>query len=248
MTHLTDDQLQRFSRHLLLPNMDEAAQLRIHHASVLVVGAGGLGCGAAPYLAAAGVGQITLVDGDQVELSNLHRQVLHTDTSLGQEKVASAAQRLKPLNPELNLDLVPEFFSESHVELIKRADVVLDCSDNLDTRNLLNRLCYQSSTPLVSGAAIRFEGQLITLDMQDGSACYQCFSHMIGGDQLSCSQAGVFSPVVGVVGALQAAEALKLLAGIGEPCHNKLCLVDILRMDFKQIGVRKRPECQVCGA
>lgn len=247
MSALTDEQMLQYSRHLLLNTMTDDKQRAIVDASVLVVGAGGLGCAAIPYLAAAGVGHLILVDGDQVEVSNLHRQVLHTSANIDDFKVTSAAQSAREINPSCQIDTHNHFFTEADKALIEQADVVLDCSDNLETRNLLNRLCFEAKVPLVSGSAIRFEGQLITLDMAPESACYGCFSHMINGDELSCSQSGVFSPIVGVIGTMQATEALKLLAEVGEPCHNRLCLFDGLKMEFNSIKVRKRQGCPVCG-
>lgn len=247
MPHLTDEQLLQYSRHLLLNAMTEDKQQAILDATVLVVGAGGLGCAAIPYLAAAGVGRMILVDGDAVELSNLHRQILHNRDTLQQPKVSSAAVSAKQINGECRVEAHARYFSEEDARLLEGVQVVLDCSDNLETRNLLNRLCYEFKVPLVSGSAIRFEGQLITLDMQPDSACYACFSHMISGEQLSCSQSGVFSPVVGVIGSLQATEALKLIADVGEPCRNRLCLFDGMDMSFRSIGIVKSQECEVCG-
>ena len=247
MTSLSDEQMLQYSRHLLLNAMTEEKQLAILNASVLVVGAGGLGCAAIPYLAAAGVGHLILVDGDQVELSNLHRQILHTQSNLDQHKVASAAGSAAQINPQCRVETHARYFSEDDAHLLDGVQVVLDCSDNLETRNLLNRLCYAARVPLVSGSAIRFEGQLITLDMKPESACYACFSHMISGEQLSCSQSGVFSPVVGVIGSLQATEALKLIADIGEPCSNRLCLFDGMDMSFRSFNIVKSQECEVCA-
>ncbi len=247
MSQLTDEQMLQYSRHLLLNAMTEEKQLAILNASVLVVGAGGLGCAAIPYLASAGVGRLILVDGDTVELSNLHRQILHTHGNLDQAKVASARDSAEQINPKCQVETHARYYSEDDAHLLEDVQVVLDCSDNLDTRNLLNRLCFEAKVPLVSGSAIRFEGQLITLDMKPDSACYACFSHMISGEQLSCSQSGVFSPVVGVIGSLQATEALKIIAEVGEPCSNRLCLFDGMDMSFRSFNIVKGQECEVCG-
>ena len=244
---LNDNQLLRYSKHLTLKSMNIEQQEKICNAHVLVVGAGGLGCAALPYLVAAGVGEVTIMDQDIVKLSNLHRQILHTQHDLEKPKVLSAKAALEALNPDCKINALNHFFNEDDADLLGNMDVVVDCSDNLTTRNLLNQHCFEEGVPLVSGSAIRFEGQLITLDMKSGNACYHCLSHLISNEQLNCAQSGVFSPIVGVVGSLQATESLKLLAGIGSPHVNKLLLIDGFTMDFQQIRIKPNPNCEVCS-
>ncbi|MFL0798408.1 MAG: molybdopterin-synthase adenylyltransferase MoeB [Cellvibrionaceae bacterium] len=244
---LTDEALLRYSRHVLLSSMDESKQLAILNARVLVVGVGGLGCSVLPYLVAAGVGHLVLVDGDKVEQSNLQRQILHGEGDTGKSKVQSAIESLSKLNSDCQFEPVDAYFSEAHSQLVANADVVVDCTDNLDTRNLLNRLCWASKTPLVSGSAIRLEGQLATFPMKEGSACYACLSRLLQAENLTCSQAGVLSPIVGVIGSLQATETLKVITGIGDLCENKVWLFDGLTMDFRSFKLQPNPDCGVCG-
>lgn len=247
---LSDGELLRYSRQILLAQVDIAGQLRLKDARVLIVGLGGLGSPVALYLAAAGVGELHLADFDQVDLSNLQRQVLHDESRIGQGKVDSALQRLAALNPEVRLVPLREALdADSLAARIAAVDLVLDCSDNFTTRAAVNAACVAAGRPLVSGAAIRLEGQLSVFDPRRAdSPCYHCLYGEGSEAELSCSEAGVLGPVVGLVGSLQALEALKLLAGFGEPLVGRLLLVDAASSRFRELRVRRDPGCPVCGA
>lgn len=247
---LNDNALLRYSRQLMLPGFDVAGQLRLANAHALIIGAGGLGSPAALYLAAAGVGKITLVDDDVVELSNLQRQIAHQESSLGQSKVESAKNSIEALNNECQVEALSERFSESNwQERFSGFDVVLDCSDNFDTRFAVNRLCFAAGVPLVSGAAIRMEGQLAVYVPRDPkSPCYRCLYSEDGEDNLNCSTTGVLAPLVGVIGSMQALEAIKLIAGYGEPSAGKLLVYDALAMTWRRLNLPRNPECPVCSA
>ena len=247
---LSDGELLRYSRQILLAQVDIAGQLRLKDARVLIVGLGGLGSPVALYLAAAGVGELHLADFDQVDLSNLQRQVLHDESRIGQGKVDSALQRLAALNPEVRLVPLREALdADSLAARIAAVDLVLDCSDNFATRAAVNAACVSTGRPLVSGAAIRLEGQLSVFDPRRAdSPCYHCLYGEGSEAELSCSEAGVLGPVVGLVGSLQALEALKLLAGFGEPLVGRLLLVDAAGSRFRELRVKRDPGCPVCGA
>ena len=247
---LSDGELLRYSRQILLAQVDIAGQLRLKDARVLIVGLGGLGSPVALYLAAAGVGELHLADFDQVDLSNLQRQVLHDESRIGQGKVDSALQRLAALNPEVRLVPLREALdADSLAARIAAVDLVLDCSDNFTTRAAVNAACVAAGRPLVSGAAIRLEGQLSVFDPRRAdSPCYHCLYGEGSEAELSCSEAGVLGPVVGLVGSLQALEALKLLAGFGEPLVGRLLLVDAAGSRFRELRIRRDPGCPVCGA
>lgn len=247
---LSDGELLRYSRQILLAQVDIAGQLRLKDARVLIIGLGGLGSPVALYLAAAGVGELHLADFDQVDLSNLQRQVLHDESRIGQGKVDSALQRLAALNPEVRLVPLREALdADSLAARIAAVDLVLDCSDNFTTRAAANAACVATGRPLVSGAAIRLEGQLSVFDPRRAdSPCYHCLYGEGSEAELSCSEAGVLGPVVGLVGSLQALEALKLLAGFGEPLVGRLLLVDAAGSRFRELRVRRDPGCPVCGA
>lgn len=247
---LSDGELLRYSRQILLAQVDIAGQLRLKDARVLIVGLGGLGSPVALYLAAAGVGELHLADFDQVDLSNLQRQVLHDESRIGQGKVDSALQRLAALNSEVRLVPLREALdADSLAARIAAVDLVLDCSDNFTTRAAVNAACVAAGRPLVSGAAIRLEGQLSVFDPRRAdSPCYHCLYGEGSEAELSCSEAGVLGPVVGLVGSLQALEALKLLAGFGEPLVGRLLLVDAAGSRFRELRVRRDPGCPVCGA
>lgn len=250
---MNDEELLRYSRHILLDEIGIEGQARIRAARALVIGAGGLGSPAAFYLASAGVGRLTLVDGDVVDLTNLQRQILHTHERIGQPKALSGQRTLTALNPQVEVvALAQRAEAEQLDRLVREAGVVLDCSDNFATRHAVNRACVAHGRPLVSGAAIRYDGQLAVFDRrQPQSACYAClFPEGDGQDEL-CSVMGVFAPLTGIVGSLQAAEALKLAAGdgraIGEPLHGRLLLIDALKMEFRSLRVPRDPACPVCG-
>ncbi|AUH53702.1 molybdopterin-synthase adenylyltransferase MoeB [Chromobacterium sp. ATCC 53434] len=246
---MDDEALLRYSRHILLPEIDITGQRRLLAARALIVGAGGLGSPVALYLAGAGVGHITIVDDDTVELSNLQRQIAHDNASLGRGKAESAAARMRALNPSVTVAPLAERLSGDRlIEEVAAHDLVLDCSDNFATRHAVNRACVAARVPLVSGAAVRFAGQLAVFDSGDAaSPCYHCLFPEDGeADDGPCATFGVLSPLVGAIGSLQAVEAVKLLAGI-RPALGRLTLYDALGGGFKQIGVPRDPGCPVCG-
>lgn len=246
---LSDDDLLRYSRQILLPQIDIAGQLRLQQSSVLIVGLGGLGSPVALYLAAAGIGRLHLADFDRVDLSNLQRQIIHAESSFGQLKVQSAASRLRQINPQLDLQLHEAALdADSMGAAVAAVDLVLDCSDNFATREAVNTACVAACKPLVSGAAIRLEGQLSVFDPRRAeSPCYHCLYGHGSEAGLTCSEAGVVGPLVGLIGSLQALEALKLLAGFGEPLVGRLLLVDALTTRFRELRVKRDPACSVCG-
>ena len=247
---LDDAALLRYSRHILLPEIDVAGQERLLAARVVVVGAGGLGAPALLYLASAGIGQLTLVDDDTVELTNLQRQIIHDMTTLGQHKVASAATRLAAINPDVQLRLLPERLQGDRLAAeVAAHDLVLDCSDNFATRHAINRACVAAGVPLVSGAAVRFSGQLAVYDTRDAaSPCYHCLFPEEGeASDGPCATFGVLAPLVGVIGSLQAVEAIKLLAGL-RPTLGQLTLYDALDGSFRQLRVPRDLDCPVCAS
>ncbi len=246
---MNDQQLLRYSRHILLDDIGIEGQEKILAAHALVIGAGGLGSPAALYLASAGIGAITLADDDEVDLTNLQRQILHTTARVGQPKVESARQALQQINPEVRIAPLAERLEDERLdELVKSATVVLDCSDNFTTRHAINRACVAHKVPLVSGAAIRFDGQVSVFDPRGADMpCYAClFPPEQEYEEVQCSTMGVFAPLVGIIGAMQAAEALKLVAGIGESLAGRLLLLDARSMEWTSIGVRRNAHCPVC--
>jgi len=247
---MNDNQLLRYSRHILLPQISYEGQEKLVESHALIVGAGGLGSPAALYLAAGGVGTLTICDFDTVDLTNLQRQIIHTTQSVGINKAVSAQRTLQALNPETKVQTIEEKSSpESMERLVREADVVIDCSDNFATRYTLNRICVKLRKPLVSGAAIGFEGQVSVFDMRDeASPCYQClFPDMGAEENMRCAENGVFSPLVGIIGTTQAAEAMKLLMGIGESLQGRLMLLDALSMEWRNIRLSRDPACPACG-
>jgi molybdopterin-synthase adenylyltransferase len=247
---MNDQQLLRYSRHILLNEIGIEGQQRLLAAKVLIIGLGGLGSPAALYLAAAGVGQLTLCDHDSVELSNLQRQVIHRTSTLGQSKVVSAQAALHDINPEVEciaLDVRAD--AAQLLELVEKADVVLDCSDNFATRYAVNQACLSRRTPLVSGAAIRFDGQVAVFDFRDADApCYNClFPEDSLAEELRCATTGVFAPLTGIIGTLQAAEALKLLIGMERGLSGKLLTLNALDMNVMRSNLSKDSACKVCG-
>jgi adenylyltransferase/sulfurtransferase len=247
---VNDQQLLRYSRHILLPEIGIEGQQRLLDARVLVVGAGGLGSPAAYYLASAGIGTLVLADGDTVDLTNLQRQILHRESAVGQPKAESGAQTLAGLNPECRVIPIAERLAGERLnEEVALADVVLDCSDNFATRHAINRACVDQNRPLVSGAAIRFDGQLSVFDRRrDDAPCYHClFPEAEDVEEVRCAVMGVFAPLTGIVGTVQAAEALKLLIGCGESLAGRLLLLDSLAMEWREIRVPRDPACTVCG-
>ncbi|MCV4285928.1 molybdopterin-synthase adenylyltransferase MoeB [Pseudomonas capsici] len=247
---LTDQELLRYSRQILLQHVDIEGQIRLKSSRALIVGLGGLGSPVALYLAAAGVGELHLADFDSVDLTNLQRQVIHDSQSIGQAKVDSAMARLTAINPEVTLVAHRTALdADSLNAAVQGVDLVLDCSDNFSTREAVNAACVAVGKPLVSGAAIRLEGQLSVFDPRRAeSPCYHCLYGRGSEAELTCSEAGVIGPLVGLVGSLQALEALKLLAGFGEPLVGRLLLIDALSTRFRELKVRRDPACGVCGA
>lgn len=246
---MDDNQLLRYSRHILLDEIGIDGQARLLNAHALIIGAGGLGSPAALYLAASGVGRITLADHDRVDLTNLQRQIAHDMASLGVNKARSAAQRMQAMNPEVSvLPMETRLSGEALDAAVARADVVLDCSDNFATRYAVNAACVANRRPLVSGAAVRFDGQVSVFDRRQADApCYACLFPAEGETgEMRCAEFGVFAPLVGVVGSLQAAEALKLLLGIGQSLNGRLLLIDALAGQWRTIRVGRDPRCPVC--
>ncbi|MGO4892510.1 molybdopterin-synthase adenylyltransferase MoeB [Flavobacterium sp. W21_SRS_FM6] len=247
--HLNQEQAMRYSRQIMLPGFDLEGQEKLLASRILLIGAGGLGCAAAQYLAAAGIGHITIVDDDKVELSNLQRQVLHSEATLGVNKSKSAQAALKRLNPLLSVDTFVKRMDDAKLsEQINLHDLVLDCCDNLETRQQLNQLCFTAKVPLVSGAAIRMEGQVCSFTQRAEHACYQCLSASFGEQNLSCMEAGIMSPVVGIIGAMQALEGIKILSGFGEALTNKLLMFDAMTSEWRRFTLMKHPRCAVCAA
>jgi len=247
---MNDDQLLRYSRHILLDEIGIDGQQRWLDARALVIGAGGLGSPVALYLAASGVGRLTLCDPDVVDLTNLQRQIIHRTEAIGQAKVTSARETLAGINPGTRVEVVQDRVSGVQLEaLVRDADIVLDCCDNFATRHAVNRACVKHGRPLVSGAGIRFDGQVAVFDPRDAaSPCYHCLFPEAGDlEEMRCAVMGVFAPLVGIIGAVQAAEALKVLAGIGEPLTGRLLMLDAMAMQWRSVRVRRDPECSVCG-
>jgi molybdopterin-synthase adenylyltransferase len=246
---MNDNQLLRYSRHILLPQIEYAGQEKLTKSHALIVGAGGLGSPVALYLAASGVGKLTICDFDNVDLTNLQRQIIHTTASIGINKAVSAQQTIYEVNPEVAVNSIQQKSSESEFKaLAESADVVIDCSDNFATRYALNRICLTIKKPLVSGAAINFEGQVTVYDFRhDNSPCYHCLFPNTGRDQeMRCAENGVFAPLVGMIGTTQAAEALKLILNIGESLQGRLLLLDALSMQWHEIKLSRDPVCAVC--
>lgn len=247
---MNDQQLLRYSRHILLPQLGIEGQERLLAARALVVGAGGLGSPAAMYLASAGLGTIVLCDGDTVDLTNLQRQILHRSASVGRPKAISGRDTLALLNPDVQvIPLEQRLEGVALEDQVAVADVVLDCSDNFATRHAINRACAKHHKPLVSGAAIRFDGQVSVFDLrQPASPCYNClFPEGQDTEEVRCAVMGVFAPLTGMIGTAQAAEALKLVAGCGESLSGRLLLLDGLAMEWRSIQLGKDPGCAVCG-
>lgn len=246
---MNDQQLLRYSRQIMLPEVDIAGQQKLLEANILIVGAGGLGSPAAMYLAAAGVGRITLYDDDQVDLTNLQRQIAHGTDDIGVDKVISTRTSLQKINPEVEVIARKARLQDTELlEQVERADVVLDCSDNFATRFAINRACVTAKTPLVSGAAIRFEGQIGVYTPGVGdSPCYNCLYQSDGEELQNCSRNGVIAPITGIVGSIQALEAMKLIMNIGEPLVGRLLLVDGLSMDWQSLRLKRNPACPTCG-
>ena len=246
---MNDDQLLRYARHIMLPDVDLAGQEKFLAAHVLIIGLGGLGSPVAMYLAAAGVGQLTLVDFDSVDASNLQRQIVHSSERIGTNKAVSAAQTLRALNPDVKINCVEQMLDAQQLaSLVASVDLVLDCTDNFATRFAINAACVAAQKPLVSGAAIRLEGQVAVFDLRDPhSPCYRCL-YEESEDDLSCAANGVLAPLVGVIGSLQALEALKLIAGFGDSLSGRVLLFDARYSQWRELKLRKDIACPVCAA
>lgn len=246
---LSDTQLLRYSRHILLEQFGVEAQLAFARARALIVGAGGLGTPAALYLAAAGVGHLTIADPDRVDLTNLQRQILYSTHDVGSVKVQAAKRALFDLNPEVEIEAIEQRLEGVHLDqLVSAADVILDCSDNFVTRHALNRACVAHGKPLISGAAIRFDGQISVFDLRDGQApCYHClFPEGHDVEEVNCATMGVFAPLTGIIGAMQAAEALKCIVNIRGTLSGRLLLLDALSMQWHSIAITRDPQCDIC--
>lgn len=246
---MNDEQLLRYSRHIMLPEVDIEGQERLLEAKVLIVGLGGLGSPVAMYLAASGVGELWLADHDEVDLSNLQRQIAHTTGRIGEPKVTSAAAALQALNPGTRIvPLVEKLSGEALTDRVREVDLVVDATDNFSVRYAINQACVDTQTPLVSGAAIRLEGQVAVFDSREPtSPCYRCLYSVSEDEQLSCAASGVLAPLVGIIGSMQALEAVKLLAGIGRSLAGRLLLFDASTSQWREMKLPRDPECPVCG-
>jgi molybdopterin/thiamine biosynthesis adenylyltransferase len=247
---MNDQQLLRYSRHLLLEEIDVVGQEKLLQSHALVIGAGGLGSATAPYLAAAGLGHITLIDHDQVELTNLQRQIMHAENSIGKSKVVSGKEFLQRLNSSIQIDTIEARATTQLLdELLPSVDIVLDCTDHFSTRHSINASCVKHLTPLVSGSALRFDGQISVFDpRKPASPCYACiFSPEESFEEVSCASMGIFSPLVGIIGAMQAAQALQVLIGFGEPLVGRMLLWNGRNTQIDEIHISRNPDCLVCG-
>ncbi len=246
---MNDNQLLRYSRQIMLPHCDIEGQQKLLAAKILIVGAGGLGSPAAMYLAAGGIGNITIYDDDKVELSNLQRQIAHHTPDIGIDKVISTQQTLNKLNPDVKVIAIKERLIGEQLELeVEKADVVLDCSDNFTTRFAINKACVRHQTALVSGAAIRFEGQVsVFTPGKNNSPCYNCLYNSDGEELQNCATNGVIAPITGIIGSIQALETIKLILSAGDPLTGRLLLLDGLIMEWRTMRLRKNTACQTCG-
>jgi molybdopterin/thiamine biosynthesis adenylyltransferase len=245
---MNDEQLLRYSRQIMLPDVDLEGQEKLLAARVVIIGLGGLGSPVAMYLAAAGVGHLTLVDFDAVDLSNLQRQIAHTTARIGENKAVSAAQNLRELNPDVEINCIENLLdADDLAELVKLATVVLDCTDNFQTRFAINAACVTAKVPLVSGAAIRLEGQVAVFDSRDiNSPCYRCL-YEEDSDDLTCAANGVLAPLVGVIGSMQALEAIKLICGFGTNLAGRLLLLDARHSHWRELKLPKDKNCPICA-
>ena len=247
LSRLDEDEVQRYARQLVLPEWSEAAQVAVREASVLVIGAGGLGSPVAMHLAGAGVGRLGIVDGDAVEISNLHRQHLHFTPDLGQAKVDSAAAKLRFLNPEILIEAYQVHVDEDNVRgLVEQQDLVVDCTDSFETRYIVNAACCAAGVPLVEGGVAGWSG--LVMPIQPGeTACYRCAFPTVPEGARSCAEAGVLGPAAGIVGSLQALEAIKLLTAVAPPLTDAFLQIDLLSLDVLRVNVQRRPDCPDCG-
>lgn len=246
---MNDEQLLRYSRQIMLPELDIDGQEKLGLASVLIIGLGGLGSPAAIYLAASGVGEVTLVDEDVVDLSNLQRQIVHREATIGETKVASAENTIKQISRETNITTIPRRLrGDQLLKTVSRADVVVDATDNFESRYEINDACLSAQTPLVSGAAIRMEGQVAVFDpRKSDSPCYRCLYEEGDTETLNCADNGVLAPVVGIIGTIQAMEAIKIISGIGETLCGHVLYMDAKRMEWRRLKLLKNPQCLSCA-
>ncbi len=245
---LSDEQLLRYSRQIMLPQVDIEGQQKLVDSHAMIIGLGGLGSPVAMYLAAAGVGEITLVDDDKVDLTNLQRQIVHTNESIDHDKVESAKDQLKKINPDCKINTInTRLTAEKLTGLLEKITVLVDCCDNFETRFLLNRACFHTKTPLVSGAAIRWEGQLSTYTYQSETPCYRCLYEEDTFTDQTCSHNGVVAPLVGIIGSVQALETIKVICNVGKTITGKLMLFDGLDMSWRTIKFKQRQGCPVCA-
>lgn len=246
---MNDEQLLRYSRQIMLPEIDIEGQQKLAEARVLIIGIGGLGSSASIYLTSAGVGELTLVDFDSVDLSNLQRQIVHSTADIGRAKVDSAREHLLTINPETEINIINQQLNDETLnEQIKRSNIVLDCSDNFQTRFAINQSCVKHKIPLVSAAAIRFEAQISVFDSRlDSSPCYRCLYNEESNIEQNCTANGVIAPLLGVIGSMQALEAMKLITSIGETLTGRLLLFDAMSMEWHSAVLNKDPECPVCS-
>ena len=247
---MNDEQLLRYSRQIMLPELDIDGQEKLGGASVLIIGLGGLGSPAAIYLAAAGIGEVTLVDEDVVDLSNLQRQIVHREASIGEPKVASAENTIKQISSETNITTIAtRLRGDQLLETVSHADVVVDATDNFESRYEINDACISTQTPLVSGAAIRMEGHVAVFDPRESdSPCYRCLYEQGENENLNCADNGVLAPVVGIIGTIQAMEAIKIISGIGETLCGHVLYMDAKRMEWRRLKLLKNPQCLSCGS
>lgn len=258
LPELTEEQAKRYSRHILIPAMDWEGQERLLASHALVLGVGGLGCAVAQYIAASGVGKITLVDDDLVDLSNLQRQILHTENNVGVNKAISAQESLKQINSDIEIEAITHRLGKEELQILaNEMDVLIDCTDNLDSRNLLNLISVETGTALITGAAIRMEGQvcsfipennLSTAHKKEGKQpCYACLSYLFGEQQLNCMESGVIAPLVGVIGTMQALEVVKFLSQVGRVPNGKMLMFDAATSHWQELQIMVNPNCAVCG-
>jgi molybdopterin/thiamine biosynthesis adenylyltransferase len=248
---MDDEQLLRYSRHILLPEIEISGQQKLFDAHALIIGAGGLGSPVSLYLVASGVGRLTICDDDLVDLTNLQRQIVHFTDSIGTPKVESARRTLSRINSQTAVTAIAERVAGEKLErLVQSTDVVIDCTDNFATRHAINRACVRFAKPLVSGAGVRFDGQVTVFDLRKpDSPCYHCLFPESGHhEEMRCAVMGVFAPLVGIIGSIQAAEALKLIMGVGKDLTGRLLLLDALAMEWRSVRLKKDPNCEVCGA
>jgi len=248
---MNDEQLLRYSRQIMLPQFDIEGQTRLLNSHVAIIGLGGLGSPAAMYLVSAGVGHLTLVDHDNVDLSNIQRQILHTTSDIGKPKTQSALETLQNINPDVNITLLNHKATDNHLnDIIAQADVVIDATDNFDSRFLINKHCVEKNTPLVSGAAIRMEGQVcVFLNNNNNEPCYRCLypnEKNQQQEQETCSESGILAPVVGIIGCIQAVETIKIISRTGTPLSNRILLLDAMTMEWRTLKLNKDPACPVC--